>query len=187
MSVGMPVVLGVDPGLAHMGLALVGIRPRGESVLGLAVMETKKSHDKKTRVSDDNVRRAQELGDELLAIGRRYDIRMIAAEAMSFPEDASAAGKMSMSWGVLALFARIHSVPIEQASPQRIKLAVCGDRKASKEDVQFALVQRYGNHIEELMRGPWGKREHPFDALGAVVAKLDSPIVRQLRAMARVA
>lgn len=180
-------VLGVDPGLAHMGLALVCIEPGREVVEGLHVIQTVKETSRKVTVGSDNVRRAQELGDPLLSIGARFRIRMIAAEAMSFPENASAAGKMSMSWGVLALFASIHRIPIEQTSPQKIKRAVCGDPKASKEDVEFALLERYGNRIEDLLIGPKAFREHAFDALGAVVAKLDSDVIRGARELMRVA
>jgi crossover junction endodeoxyribonuclease RuvC len=176
-----PRILGVDPGLANMGLALVRLEPDREVVEGLSIIRTKKSEEKKVRVSDDNVRRAQELGDKLLSVGRRFNIVMIAAEAMSFPEDASSAGKMSISWGVLALFARIHGIPIEQASPQAIKRVLCGDPKASKKEVEFALLRRYGNHIEDLVEGPAGLAEHAFDALGAIVAKLGTEAVRQAR------
>lgn len=180
-------VLGVDPGLAHMGLALVRIEPDREVVEGLHVIQTTKETDRKVTVGSDNVRRAQLLGTPLLSIGRRFHIRMIAAEAMSFPENASNAGKMSMSWGVLALFALIHVIPIEQASPQKIKRVLTGDPKASKEDVEFALLRRYGNHIEDLLIGPKAFREHAFDALGAVVAKLDSEVIQSARQLMRVA
>ena len=182
-----PRVLGVDPGLAHMGLALVRIEPASEVVEGLYVVRTKKDENKKVRVSDDNVRRAQELGALLVSIGERFEIVMIAAESMSFPKDASAAGKMSISWGVLALFALMYRIPIAQAAPRRIKRIVCGDQKASKEDVEFALLRRYGNQIEDLLSGPRGLAEHAYDALGAVVTLLDEDIVRAARQMARVA
>jgi Holliday junction resolvasome RuvABC endonuclease subunit len=176
-----PLVLGVDPGLAHMGLALVRIEPDHEIVEGLHVIETKKSDDKKVTVGRDNVRRAQELGAQLVSIADRFDILLIAAEAMSFPENASNAGKMSIAWGVLSLFALINGIPIEQASPQRIKRACCGDHKASKDDVEFALLRRYGNHVEDLLLGPNRLREHAFDSLGAVVSLLDCEVIRLAR------
>jgi Holliday junction resolvasome RuvABC endonuclease subunit len=180
-------VLGVDPGLAHMGLALVRIEHDHEIVEGLHVIETKKSDDKKITVGRDNVRRAQELGVQLISIAKRYEILLIASEAMSFPENASNAGKLSMAWGVLALFALIYDIPIEQASPQRIKRACCGDPKASKDDVEYALLRRYGNDVEDLLDGPNRFREHAFDSLGAVVSLLDCEVIRSARSATRVA
>jgi Holliday junction resolvasome RuvABC endonuclease subunit len=180
-----PIVLGVDPGLARMGLALVRLEPEREEVLGLAVIRTDKEDGELASVG--NVRRAQEISDELLRIAKAYDVRLIAAEAMSFPRSASNSGKMSMSWGALAFFARAYHLPIEQAQPQAIKAALCKNKKASKEDVEMALLVRYGNHIEELYHGVHGQRDHAYDALGSVVTVLERPAVKRLRALARVA
>jgi crossover junction endodeoxyribonuclease RuvC len=182
------IILGIDPGFANMGLALVRLDPIGETVLGLAVMKTEKDDAKRsTRAADDNVRRAREIGAELLKIADTYEVVMIAAECMSFPRSASVAAKMAMAWGVLAMLAEYRGIAIAQASPQRIKRVLCGSAKASKDEVESALLVRYGNHIEDLYHGNEGRREHVFDALGAVVATLDSEVVRVARAMAKVA
>jgi hypothetical protein len=94
---------------------------------------------------------------------------------------------MAMTWGVLAMFAELRRIPVEQASPMRIKTVLCGDKQASKDDVESALLARYGNHIEDIYKGRDGLRDHAFDALGAVVTKLDAEVVRAARALSRVA
>ena len=81
---------------------------------------------------------------------------------MSFPRNASTAGKMSICWGVLAAIAEARGLPIVQASPQALKRAVTGSSSASKDEVEFALLKRFGNETEELFSGPDGLREHVF-------------------------
>ena len=47
--------------------------------------------------------------------------------------------------------------------------------------MEFALLRRFGNATEALFAGPDGLREHAFDALAAIVACLESDVVRALR------
>lgn len=83
-----------------------------------------------------------------------------------------------MAWGVVATLAEACRVPILQVSPQELKLRVVGKKTASKEEVQQALEQRYGDL-------PWPPqrtlREHAADGLGAIVACLDSDVVLMAR------
>jgi Holliday junction resolvasome RuvABC endonuclease subunit len=114
-----------------------------------------------------------------------HNVRAIAAEAMSFPRNASNSAKMALCWGVLASIAEARGLPIVQTSPQALKRAVTGSATADKAEVQFGLLRRFGNDVEELFIGPDGLREHAFDALAAVVACLDSEPLRLARSMVR--
>lgn len=182
----MSIILGIDPGLASFGVAVVELLPEGERVLALEVIRTAKSaakHD--VLAACDNVRRARELAAALESIIRERCPVAIAAESMSFPRSSSVAGKMCLAWGVVSALAEEHGLPVVQASPQQVKAAVVGDKSASKLDVESALLRRYGNAIEALVHVPDGQREHAFDSLAAVVASLGSDVVRMARAMTR--
>jgi Holliday junction resolvasome RuvABC endonuclease subunit len=164
-------ILGVDGGLATCGLALAAIRNDGSlDLLKVATVRTTKSAAKRgVYASDDNVRRCRELATELHYFVCNYPgtLSLICAEAMSFPRSSSTAAKMGMGWGVLAAFAHELEVPIVQASPQQIKLALCGKKTASKSEVQAAIEDRW-SHVQ------WPKRkadvEHAADAAAAIVA-----------------
>ncbi len=182
------VLVGWDMGLAHCGVAAVGLLPKqGEDVLHMNVFTSTKS-DKKRRVlsADDNARRGDELCSFLVAtmfmvtaLGR---VRAFSIEAASFPRNASSAAKTAISLGALLMLRHQHSLPLVQASPQEIKTAVCGSKSASKEDVQLALCRRYGSEPEEQTHDmPAGIKEHAFDALGSIVCALQSDVVRMLR------
>lgn len=176
------IALGLDPGFASVGFALVEIHPVRETVVKLGVIHTEKSGAKQNVLAaDDNVRRAREL---FIALNREGAwVKVVCAEAMSFPRHAPAAAKMAMGWGVIAALAEMRGWPIVQASPQAIKKSLCGARNASKQDVEHALTVRYGQMpwAEEV---PRGQQEHAFDALAAVVCCLDSEVIRLARKLA---
>ena len=179
----MSIVLGLDPGFAALGYAVVSIMPNRETVSELGVLRTEKSNAKaNTLAAEDSVRRARELAYRLDQIVRTYSVDIIAAESMSFPRQASVAAKMAMTWGAIATLAEVHRLPIVQASPQRCKLAVCGSKTASKETVEFTLVEKYGAGLPQLLaRLPKGVHEHAYDALSAVVGCLESDVIRLAR------
>ena len=72
-----------------------------------------------------------------------------------------------------------------QASPQQIKTKMCGKASASKAEVEEACIRSFGTEILNLLEGiAKSNREHPVDALAAVVACSDSETLRLARRMA---
>jgi len=180
------VLLGIDPGFASVGIALVELGVDSDHVVALKVLRTEKSSAKRSVLSsEDNVRRAREISWEirLLLTNPTYQVVGICAESMSFPRNASAAAKMAMTWGVLAALSG--DIPIFQCSPQELKLKVAGSKIATKEDIQAALVRKFGAEIMSLVKVPKGQHEHLFDALGAIVACSDSDQIKMVRQMMR--
>ena len=178
-------VLACDPGFAAFGFAIVQLTTDGERVVGLGVLRTKRSPAKRgVFASDDALRRARELALQLGEILDSHNVIAIAAESMSHVRNSSAAAKVSLAWGVLAaLTAR--DLPLLQVSPQGIKKAIVGRPGASKADVQLKLLQRYGAATADLLSAvPASLHEHAYDALGALVACLDSETLRLARTMA---
>lgn len=195
-------VLGVDPGFASTGFALMrlGARPEDDGVVRLGVIWTEPSAKKrKVLAADDNARRGRELARALHALleeplrgcplfvpGAR--VVLAAAEAMSYPRNAASAAKMAICWGVLLALLDRRALALAQASPQEVKRAVAGTKSAAKEQVRDALWERFGrSHLEHLLLHadvPGGEREHAYDALASIVASLDSDLVRALRTQA---
>lgn len=184
-------LLGLDPALAKLGYALVEF-PTGDPsisnpvVLKMGVVTTEKS-DKKRNVlaAEDVVRRVRELGRGLTAeLGDRFGgARVVCAEAMSFPRNASAAAKVAMAWGlVVGYMDWFGGLPLCQASPQEVKRAVCCRRDASKEAVEAAMRNRFVDQdlVALMPRVRPSDREHAYDALAVVmtVAGSGSDVVR---------
>lgn len=178
--------LGLDPGQAEAGYAVVRLDPTGgTSVLKMGVIETKPSDRKQrsVRAVDDNARRTREIGDALDEVMFGIAIDAIMVEAFSHPPNASSAAKVALVFGAVIEIARSYKLALLQATPQEIKKAVVGRAAASKGDVAAALAHAYGEQlVADLLEDvAESKRDHAFDALGAVVACLDTDEVRLLR------
>lgn len=197
-----PLILALDPGFAFLGYALLELLPDGsEDVLALGVVRTSPSNKKRKVLSaDDNVRRCREISVKLSNLmngllpkkGNGIDtllpirsVRIVAAEAMSFPRNSSSAAKMAMTWGLIIGEVESANLPLLQASPQEVKVALTGKKDASKSDVEKAVLRRYASSSRKLQRFladvPEKQREHAWDALAAGVACLNSDQVRLIR------
>jgi hypothetical protein len=89
-----------------------------------------------------------------------------------------------MGWGVICSISELTDVPILQVSPMALKREICGKKTATKEEVAEALNERFGRDFgaELLDNGfPASVHEHPYDALGAIVACLDDEVLRIAR------
>lgn len=181
-----PVVLGIDPGFAHLGWAVAELEPGGEHLLGLGLFTTKKSEEKlNVGAAGDNSRRARDVAEFLNNVIRTHNVRAICMESESFVRNASAAAKVARVLGVLDALSTLHDIPLVQVSPQQIKLQVCGYRAASKSDMEAAVGKRLVGGKRALnnllVKVAPSKREHPIDAFGAVLACRNTDVMRALR------
>jgi len=176
--------LGIDPGFASMGYALVELGRASDRVVKMGVFETKKDTKKSTVLAaNDNLRRCSEMAMFLEGLLRERSVVCFCVESMSFPRNASTAAKIAMCWGVISALAAVHQVSISQCSPQMLKKNLCGARDASKEDVQAALTREFPYLPGLVSSLAKSKHEHAFDALGAIVGVRDSDVLRLARSM----
>ena len=176
------VVLGVDPGLAKFGWALVELS-HDWAILEVGTITTVSSTSKAgVTASGDLADRCRLLHAELITQLANHSIKptVICAEAFSFPRVPGKGGKgstiavkataqMGYAWGIVcAVGNECDGAPIAQASPQLIKKALCGRANATKLEVQEALERKYGRNIFEKLNK--GQVDHAADALGAIVA-----------------
>lgn len=179
-------VLGTDPGFASFGYAVVQLLPDTERIVTVNVIRTKKDTRKgQVLASDDNFRRTRAIYSALRSVIVEHKVVALTAEAMSYPRNASVAAKMSLAWGVIASLAEEFQLPTAQATPTKIKKAVAGSNKATKEDLQNALRRRYKGEFFAFQQAmPKTMWEHGFDAVGSVVTCLDGDVLRMARGMA---
>lgn len=170
--------LGIDPGFANFGWGIVDIRKRKVAEGG--TLETIKS-DKKQGVfaSDDSFRRTQEIARFLYGKSKKYQLRVVTAESISYPRNASTSAKIAMSWGVVAALTEWLEIPAVFTSPKQLRLNLCHDKNAEKSDLAAAVIQAYGTDWAPEMAH--GKLEHMCDALATVLAAEASPVMRALR------
>lgn len=189
----MSYLLGIDGGFANVGYALVEYegKPQELNVVKMGLLETKKSA-KKVPESADNVRRARllfrKLRDEAINAlldhsKNKYPYpQAICVEAMSYPRSAATSSKLGIFWGVVAATSELMGMPVVQATPQEIKEACTGSKTASKGELRARLSMHYPSSMKAFEEAEVcaSKAEHCWDALGAVVACLETDVVRAL-------
>lgn len=186
------IVVAFDPGLARAGVAVARLRPLSEGgeepfePIALGCWATEKSAKKlDVLASNDDFRRAREQAGRLDVLLRRKPcrVRYLAVEAMSFPRNARTSAQIAMFWGALAHACMIGAFPVVQASPQQIRARLGVQKKQPKDAVHAALVRRFGARAIARLLGDLTKEErnHPLDALAALVASEESEIFRLAR------
>ncbi len=121
------IVLGIDPGTAALGY---GIVERTDGALRAV------DHGCLTSTPD------RALGDRLLAIHDLLDElitlhhpQLLAVERLFFSRNAQTAFAVGQARGVVLLAAARHGVPVREATPNAVKMAVTGYGAADKEQV----------------------------------------------------
>ena len=121
-------VLGIDPGLARMGWAMVEQASGRTKLIGCGCLETA-SH--------------QPDGDRLLALYRqlgkiisRYRPNQVAVEKLYFTTNVSTAMTVGQARGMVLLSAADHRLPVTEFTPTGVKQSVTGDGRADKRQVQ---------------------------------------------------
>lgn len=160
--------LAVDPAFRNFGWVLQD----EDSIYAAGVIRTEKDKDKKTLISEDNVRCALHISNRLEEIAIRhtrdhgYQARLVHAESQVGSKSSKAAQLQGMAWGVICgKFS--NGWTIHQMQPQTVKKIICGKRTASKEEVEDAICLRYPG-LRELALAAVGraksKAEHIYDA-----------------------
>jgi Holliday junction resolvasome RuvABC endonuclease subunit len=88
---------------------------------------------------------------------------------------------VALAWGVVVAVAQRHGLPLVQASPQEVKLALVGRKSAPKEEI-VAEVERRWPELE--LPSQVTLQEHAADAVAVVLACLDSPVLEMARGVA---
>lgn len=173
-----PFALGIDPGFANFGWGIVDLRKRRVAEAG--TLETIKSTTKQgVYASDDTFRRTEEIARFLLGKAKKYELRVLTAESISYPRNASVAAKIAMSWGVVATLTAHLNIPAVFTTPKQLRLNLCNDKNATKEDLAECVIEAYGTDWAPEMAH--GKLEHMCDALATVIAAEASPVMRAIR------
>lgn len=162
-------ILGVDPGLASCGWAVVD--PRTKRVVELGVITTE--HDSTIAKSTDRARRMAVVARGLHELVQTYAVRTVAAEAMLLFGNVAAATAQSLCWGTLIAVAERHGCEILEVVARDWQRAVLpGEGRIKYEGVKDKLAKFVGARV---LRFPKDLQTHALDAVGvAVYASLRS-------------
>lgn len=173
-------IMGVDPGLAHMGVAVIetveGALPR---VLEAYVVATKKNSSKTRKVVDDDVDRMNLLWLNLHESVHDFDPIAVGIETYTVFKPGQGGQGKGAGWKALYAFAMAAAVGFERKMkvysfrPSDMKRKITGVVTSSKDDVEAAVRERVSNLDEFLETIPVNNREHAADAVGHALCALD--------------
>lgn len=148
--------LGIDPGIANTGYAIVSRTSRKFRVIESGCI--------KTKAADPTPQRLNEIFKAVSEVVYRHitDIDIIAIESVFYNKNVSSAMRTAGVIGILQLLGEQAQIRSLTVTPQQVKAAV-GIPKADKRQVQ-RLVHK--------LTGAKASNHHTADAIGAGIAGL---------------
>ena len=157
-------VLGIDPGLATTGYAVVGEGSEGLKAAAVGVIRTDPARSLAARLA--------ELHRDLTDVIAEHHPEAVAIEQVFVNRNLETANSVGRASGVALLAAGQAGLPVFEYSPSGVKNAVVGFGGASKQQVQRMLLRRL--HVQSLP-GP----ADAADALAVALCHLQSGALRK--------
>ena len=121
------IVLGIDPGTAALGYGIVESRSGRLRMIDAGCLETRPDASLPQRLLAIHA-----LLDELIAL---HKPDLVAVERLFFSKNVQTAFAVGQARGVVLLAAAQAEIPVREATPNEVKVAVTGYGKAPKDQV----------------------------------------------------
>ncbi len=155
-------VLGVDPGNARCGWGLVAEDEVRLSMVACGCLSTPSTMGR--------VQRLLRIHQGLAEILQHHRPDEVAVEQLFFNRNVTSAMAVGEARGIALLAAGQHDLPVAEYTPSRVKEALTGSGRATKQEVQLLVVMTLG-----LDRPP-----RPDDVSDALAIALTHHFYRQL-------
>ena len=126
-------VLGVDPGLG---------------ITGFSIMDTKRNQTNlsaygtiKPKPKDSLPKRLNYLFEEMNKILDQFSPDVMAIEDAFYSKNVKSAMTLGQARGSLILAAAQADISVHEFAPRKVKMSVCGNGAASKEQVSYMVTQ----------------------------------------------
>jgi len=131
------IFLGIDPGTATTGYALIKKLPRGQyEILDYGVIETDKKYSDAERLAT--------LRADLAEITKKYRPLAAGVEKLYFETNVKTAMTVAQARGVVLVTLAEQDIKIKEFTPLQVKSMICGYGKADKKQVQFMVQKTFG-------------------------------------------
>lgn len=163
------VVLGVDPGVAKVGIAVVGQRDRTTSLLWADTVCTPSGLPESERL--------RQIADAVVGTIAEHRPTAVALERVAWNRNQVSAMQVARATGAMMVVAARAGLSVEEYGPTEVKVAVTGMGNADKEQVRLALARIHGLR---------GVPVQP-DAADAVAVALTHILGTRMRSLAKAA
>lgn len=121
-------VLGIDPGLARLGWAVLNGGSGQTELIGCGCLET--------AAALSTPQRLQKLHRRLNQIVYEYRPDRLAVEKLFFTKNVTTGMTVGQARGIVLLVAAEHDLPVVELTPTAVKASVTGDGRADKRQMQ---------------------------------------------------
>ncbi len=125
------VIIGIDPGLASTGIAIISTKNGKITPLSWMVVRTSPQLPTSSRLKI--------IYEEVRKNIQKYHANEVAVESVYFSKNTKTASVVSECKGVVLLAAEMEGLPAYIYTPLQMKLAIVGNGRASKKEVQEML------------------------------------------------
>lgn len=130
------IVLGFDPGYERCGFGVILVDGGNVKSLGHGVV--------KTKAGVDFCFRLREVAEDVESILDKFKPDEVVIEDLFFAQSKNNALKVAEVRGVLRLLATKRGILVKEVKPTEVKLALTGDGRADKKQVQEMVKRIFG-------------------------------------------
>ena len=148
--------MGIDPGTQVMGYGILQVLDNKPSLLAMGVMQLAKY--------DDHYLKLAKIYARIIGLIDEFLPDEVAIEAPFFGKNVQSMLKLGRAQGVAMAAAISRDIPIVEYAPLKIKMAITGNGRASKEQVAYML--------QKILRIPDENMLSQLDATDGLAAAL---------------
>jgi crossover junction endodeoxyribonuclease RuvC len=153
----MTIALGIDPGTAACGFGIVASDGASLRFVDAGTVRTDPSLSDSARLA--------ELEAALDQLMEEHRPDRVAVERLYFQRNVQTAMAVGQARGVALLVAARHGLPVSEPTPNEVKLAVCGNGAADKEQVAVMVGRLLNVQLN-------GAADDATDALAVAIGAL---------------
>ena len=127
------IILGIDPGTTVMGYGILRVVGKKAEFVTLGIINL--------RAIKDHYLTLRKISEEVTKLVETYLPDELAIEAPFFEKNVQSMLKLGRAQGVAITVAITHDIPIAEYAPLKIKMAITGQGRASKEQVAAMLCK----------------------------------------------
>ena len=178
------VIVGWDAALVNNGLVTI-IDNNGLTVAGAGIVTTAKNNSKGTFGNVDYINRGFEICEGVKQYIMDANANIVIVEVPTTGTQSKAtAMAFGLVYGVIAGFlndAQLSSIPFIFSQPIDTKNNVGGGKNASKDTIAKKVIEVLPDIEDYIGCTNKVRREHIYDAAGAVLANMNDPIYKAVK------
>ncbi len=155
-------ILGIDPGLANTGWAILDSRFKIQESSEYKLIEC---GCLRTKITDTSADRLNQIYQELEGLIKKYKVEAMAIETLFFAKNAKSAIKVAEAIGVIKVCGQRNGIEVAEFTPLQVKSALVGYGRAEKEQVEI-MVRNFLNLKENI------SPSHASDAVAVALTYL---------------